>query len=55
MEGVAKDDLCTETFQFLGRHRFHGAVRTYGHERWCLNHPMRQCQATQASSAVSAQ
>jgi hypothetical protein len=53
VEGVAKDDLRTEAFQFLGRHRLYGAVRAYRHECGRLNYAVRQCQAAQASSAVS--
>jgi hypothetical protein len=55
VEGVAKDDLRAEAFQFLGRHRFHGAVCAYGHECGRFNYAVRQCQATQPSSAVSCQ
>jgi hypothetical protein len=52
MEGVAQDDLGSETFQFLGGHRFHSAVCTHWHERGRFHYAMRQCQATQPGCAV---
>ena len=55
MEGVAQDNLGSQTFQLLGGHRFHSAVRTHWHECRRFDYAMRQCQATQPGGAVCSQ
>ena len=45
---IPQDNLRAQAFQILGMQRFHGTLRTYGHENRCLHPAMRQFKRTQA-------
>ena len=50
--GVTQHDLRAQPAQFVGRHRFHGAIGAHRHERRRLDLAAGELQAAGAGAAV---